>query len=220
MRKIPRQISDRLPAAADLFAEKGLNDSKIEDVAAVTGVPKATLYYYFAGKEDILAFLLEDLLKDIFDAVTAIVHTGGTGAERLELVIRAQLRAMAQRPAVCRALIGELGRAARMPAIAEMINTAYQQPVETLLIEGPATDPSSLSPMRDRRRLRCSARSPSMHSCTWSPITTSTRRWSPAPSAPSCSTGCARAQETSHEHLRPVGSRRGSEVTGPDRPGR
>ena len=33
MRKIPRQIADRLPAAADLFAEKGLNDSKIEDVA-------------------------------------------------------------------------------------------------------------------------------------------------------------------------------------------
>lgn len=68
MRKIPRQISDRLPAAAALFAKKGLNDSKIEDVAAVTGVPKATLYYYFTGKEEILAFLLEALLKDISDA--------------------------------------------------------------------------------------------------------------------------------------------------------
>ena len=43
---------------------------------------------------------------------------------------------MAQRPAVCRALIGELGRAARMPVIAEMINTAYQQPVEALLVAG------------------------------------------------------------------------------------
>lgn len=136
MRKVPRQIADRLPAAADLFAEKGLNDSKIEDVAAVTGVPKATLYYYFAGKEEILAFLLEDLLKDIAEAVNAIVHADGTGAERLELVIRAQLRAMAQRPAVCRALIGELGRAARMPVIAEMINTAYQKPVEALLLAG------------------------------------------------------------------------------------
>ncbi|KAA0093614.1 MULTISPECIES: TetR/AcrR family transcriptional regulator [Mycobacteriaceae] len=136
MRKVPRQIADRLPAAADLFADKGLNDSKIEDVAAVTGVPKATLYYYFAGKEEILAFLLEDLLKDISDAVIKIVKTDGTGAERLELVIRAQLRAMAQRPAVCRALIGELGRAARMPAIAEMINTAYQKPVEALLVAG------------------------------------------------------------------------------------
>ena len=136
MSKVPRQIHERLSAAADLFAEKGLNDSKIDDVAAVTGVPKATLYYYFSGKEEILAFLLEDLLRDIADAVAAIVHTDGTGAERLELVIRAQLRAMAQRPAVCRALIGELGRAGRMPVIAEMINTAYQQPVEALLVAG------------------------------------------------------------------------------------
>lgn len=59
MRKIPAQISERLPAAAELFAERGLNDTKIEDVAATTGIAKATLYYYFAGKEEILAFLLE-----------------------------------------------------------------------------------------------------------------------------------------------------------------
>lgn len=138
MRKVPRQIAERLTAAADLFAEKGLNDSKIEDVAAVTGVPKATLYYYFSGKEDILAFLLEDLLQEISDAVTAIVDSDGTGAHRLDGVIHAQLRAMAQRPAVCRALIGELGRAGRMPVIAEMIHTAYQRPVEALLVAGAA----------------------------------------------------------------------------------
>ncbi|GJF16769.1 TetR family transcriptional regulator [Mycolicibacterium cyprinidarum] len=136
MRKVPRQISERLHAAADLFAEKGLNDSKIEEVAAVTGVPKATLYYYFSGKEDILAFLLEDLLREISDAVNAIVRTDGTAADRLKAVIDGQLRAMAQRPAVCRALIGELGRAGRMPVIAEMIRTAYQQPVEALLVAG------------------------------------------------------------------------------------
>nr|WP_292990535.1 TetR family transcriptional regulator [Mycobacterium sp.] len=103
-----------------------------------TGVPKATLYYYFAGKEDILAFLLEDLLQEISDAVIAIVQVDGTGAERLDEVIHAQLGAMARRPAVCRALIGELGRAGRMPVIAEMISTAYQQPVEALLVAGAA----------------------------------------------------------------------------------
>jgi AcrR family transcriptional regulator len=149
MRKVPRQISERLPAAADLFAEKGLNDSKIDDVAAATGVPKATLYYYFSGKEDILAFLLEDLLRDISDAVTTIVRSDGTAAERLKGVIHAQLRAMAQRPAVCRALIGELGRAGRMPVIADMIGTAYQQPVETLLVAGAAD--GSLVPQADVR---------------------------------------------------------------------
>jgi TetR/AcrR family transcriptional regulator len=121
MREIPPQIAERLSAAAELFAERGLNDTKIEEIAAATGIAKATLYYYFAGKEDILAFLLEDGLRD---------------AQRLGAVISAQLRVMAQRPAVCRALIGELGRAARIPVIADMISTAYLKPVENLLIAG------------------------------------------------------------------------------------
>lgn len=136
MRKIPAQIAGRLPVAAELFAERGLNDTKIEDVATATGIAKATLYYYFAGKEEILAFLLEDTLRHVADEVTAIVDAEGSGAQRLHAVIRAQLRVMAQRPAVCRALIGALGRAARMPVIADMIGTAYFEPVETLLREG------------------------------------------------------------------------------------
>ncbi|EUA09800.1 bacterial regulatory s, tetR family protein [Mycobacterium kansasii 662] len=136
MREVPPQIAERLPAAAELFAESGLNETKIEDVATATGIAKATLYYYFAGKEDILAYLLEDALGEIADDVAAVVHADGTGAERLSGVIGAQLRVMARRPAVCRALIGELGRAARMPVIAEMISSAYYQPVEALLIAG------------------------------------------------------------------------------------
>jgi AcrR family transcriptional regulator len=138
MREVPAQIADRLPAAAALFAERGLNDTKIEDVAAATGVPKATLYYYFAGKEAILAFLLEDVLHVIAREVSSVLDSGGSGADRLRRVIAAQLRVMAQRPASCRALIGELGRAARMPVIADKIGTAYLQPVEVLLHAGAA----------------------------------------------------------------------------------
>ena len=138
MREVPPQIAERLPAAAELFAERGLNDTKIEDVAAATGVAKATLYYYFAGKEEILAFLLEDVLRQIASEVRATVGRKGSGAERLHAVVGAQLRLMAQRPAVCRALIGELGRAGRMPVVADMITAAYLEPVETLLLEGAA----------------------------------------------------------------------------------
>ncbi|BBY05856.1 TetR/AcrR family transcriptional regulator [Mycobacterium noviomagense] len=138
MREIPASIAERLPAAAQLFAERGLNDTKIEDVAAATGIAKATLYYYFAGKDEILAFLLEDVLQQIANVVNEIVRAGGSGADRLRLVIAAQLRVMAQRPAACRALIGELGRAARMPLVAGMISAAYVQPVEALLLDGAA----------------------------------------------------------------------------------
>ena len=136
MREVPSQIAARLSAAAELFAERGLNDTKIEDIAAATGIAKATLYYYFAGKEDILAFLMEEALREVTEDVAAVVDTDGTGAQRLGGVITAQLRVMANRPAVCRALIGELGRAARIPVIADMIGTAYLEPVEKLLIAG------------------------------------------------------------------------------------
>lgn len=138
MRTVPSQIAARLPAAAELFAERGLDSTKIEDVATATGIPKATLYYYFSGKEEILAFLLNDALLRVADEVAIAVQSQGTAAQRLTDVISAQLRVMADQPAVCRALVGDLGRAGRMPAIAEMINTAYYQPVEALLLEGAA----------------------------------------------------------------------------------
>jgi TetR/AcrR family transcriptional regulator len=114
MREVPSQIAVRLSAAAELFAERGLNETKIEDIAAATGIAKATLYYYFAGKEDILSFLLEDVLREVTEDVATVVHSDGTCAQRLGAVISAQLRVMAHRPAVCRALIGELGRADRL----------------------------------------------------------------------------------------------------------
>lgn len=136
MRSVPSQISARLPAAAELFADQGLDDTKIEQVAAATGIPKATLYYYFASKEEILAFLLHDTLLSMSDEVAIATASEGSAAERLGLVIDAQLRVMADQPAVCRALVGDLGRAARMPTVAQMINSAYTEPVEALLKEG------------------------------------------------------------------------------------
>jgi TetR/AcrR family transcriptional regulator len=148
VRALPSQIAAKLPAAAELFAERGLDATKIEDVAAATGVAKATLYYYFTGKEEILAFLLQDTLAHIADEVAIAVQQPDTSAaQRLTAVIRAQLTVMSEQPAVCRALVGELGRAGRIPEIAEAIRSAYYAPVEALLADG-ARD-GSLTPTGD-----------------------------------------------------------------------
>ncbi len=136
MRHVPAQIAARLPAAAELFADRGLEDTKVEDVATATGVPKATLYYYFAGKEQILAFLLQETLQQMADEVAIAVQVPDTAAIRLAAVVRAQLRVMADQPAVCRALIENLGRAGRMPEIANSVTEAYYSPVQQLLDEG------------------------------------------------------------------------------------
>lgn len=136
MRPVPAAIAARLPPAAELFAERGLDDTKIEDVATATGVPKATLYYYFTGKADILAYLLRDVLLRIGDEVEIAVQTDGTAAERLSLVIDAQIRVLAEQPAVCQALLGDLGRASRIPELLAALSAAFWEPVEALLRQG------------------------------------------------------------------------------------
>lgn len=150
MRAVPAQIAARLPSAAALFADRGLEQTKVEDIAAATGVPKATLYYYFAGKEEILAFLLHDMLQLMADEVAIAIDSSDSAATRLAAVVRAQLRVMANQPATCGALIGNLARAGDIPTIAKAVNAAYYQPVRDLLIDGArdgslreSSDPSS-----------------------------------------------------------------------------
>lgn len=53
----PRELLD---AALALFVEKGFAGSTAEDIAARAGVSKATLYLYFASKDDLLKGLIAD----------------------------------------------------------------------------------------------------------------------------------------------------------------
>lgn len=136
MRPLPPPMRVKMLAAADLFAEQGLDATKMEDVASATGVPKATLYYYFEGKEDILSFLFAEILDEVARAIGGAVDTEGDAGERLAAAIEAHLGVFERFPTASRALQFDLGRAARMPDVAERVKKAFVQPVHDLLVEG------------------------------------------------------------------------------------
>jgi TetR/AcrR family transcriptional regulator len=136
VRQVPAKLASKLYGAAELIAERGLADAKIDEIAEAAGIPKATLYYYFSGKEEILAFLLGDVLELIAGEVGAAVTAPGTARKRLEKAVEAQLTVMLEHPALCRALVGDLGRATRLPELALALQTAFHQPIEDLLAEG------------------------------------------------------------------------------------
>jgi len=145
MRPVPPELAARLQPAAEVFAELGFDDARIEDLTEATGVPTSTLYYYFAGKQEVLAFLLRYWLDRIAEAVEHTVRSEGTARARLERVVRTQLELMAAHPATCRVLLEELGRTGRLPDIAKAVNDAFHHPVERLLAEG--TEDGSLRPV-------------------------------------------------------------------------
>lgn len=149
MRTLPPDMREKVMRAAELFADSGLDGTKMEEIAAATGVPKATLYYYFEGKEDILAFLFEEVLAEVADAIDHAMRSVGTAADRLHGAIVAHLRVMEAFPAASRALQFDLGRAARIPQINDRIETAFRGPIRQLLEEGAAD--GSLRPVAHPR---------------------------------------------------------------------
>jgi AcrR family transcriptional regulator len=78
---VEQQILDR---AADLFAERGVAGTTLQDVADALGMSRPALYYYVRSKEAILGRLVENLSGQDARALDAIRRRRrGTPAEKL-----------------------------------------------------------------------------------------------------------------------------------------
>lgn len=68
-----------LGAAKRLFAEKGLEGARIDQIARTAGVNQAMIYYVFKSKTDIYQTVLESVVKEIAStAGVEINHEGAT----------------------------------------------------------------------------------------------------------------------------------------------
>ncbi|HEX3621439.1 MAG TPA: helix-turn-helix domain-containing protein [Acidimicrobiales bacterium] len=57
-------------AAVELFSSQGYAGTSIRDIAAALGMTKASLYYYFESKDQILDAVTEPLRRELEDLVT------------------------------------------------------------------------------------------------------------------------------------------------------
>ena len=135
MTDVPKELGQKILAAAESYGAS-FDDVTMDEIATATGVPRATLYYHFRSKEQVLAFLLTSMLADIATSVEAAASTGEDTRTRLINVVRAQLGAMATRPATSQLLVANLGRAGKLPDIAAGIDRAFQAPVRQILTQG------------------------------------------------------------------------------------
>ncbi|MGA8329897.1 MAG: TetR/AcrR family transcriptional regulator [Mycobacterium sp.] len=133
---MPESTAAKVLLAADVIAERGLDGTKIEELASVTGVPKATLYYYFEGKEGILSHIFGVVLDALEVAVRDGVAVQGDAAHRLRRVIANHVEVFRRYPSACQALHFDIGRATRRPDLATRNRAAYLQPVSTLISQG------------------------------------------------------------------------------------
>ena len=91
-RRVPQQSRSRdrvarlLDAASSLVVEEGVEDLGTRGIAAAAGVPVASLYQYFADKDDILLALVERDIEEMDERVASAV--GGLDPVTVPAIVR------------------------------------------------------------------------------------------------------------------------------------
>jgi TetR/AcrR family transcriptional regulator len=92
-----------LAAAERLFAERGFEATRLEDIATEVGIRRAAIFYYFRDKQELYAAVLDELLRDW----TAALPSEGSAAARLEASLTGWIDYVARRPTLARLLLRE-----------------------------------------------------------------------------------------------------------------
>ena len=98
-----------LDAALDLFGRRGFEAVSLDEIAAVVGVTKQTVLYWFPSKDELLAAVVDWSANELAVSVGAAVQQAGSGFEVVEAVVRAVFRPAIRRPALL-GLVRELNR--------------------------------------------------------------------------------------------------------------
>ena len=100
MRRPPPKLVQRLLSASEevLRPDQAL---RLEDIAALIGSARATLYYHFSGRDDLVAFLLEEHLRAAAQTIELAVTTTQPPLAQLRSAITALAGFLGGQPGVC-----------------------------------------------------------------------------------------------------------------------
>lgn len=89
MNKTKRRIFN---TAVKIFSEKGYDNAGVDEIAAIAGVAKGSLYYHFSKKEDIFDMLLEEGLKLLKNNIDIKTRDCNTALDKIKQVILIQVK--------------------------------------------------------------------------------------------------------------------------------
>ncbi len=89
MNKTKRRIFN---TAVQIFAEKGYDNASVEEITAIAGVAKGSLYYHFAKKEDIFDMLLEEGLKLLKNNIKLKTKDCTSALEKIKAITLVQIK--------------------------------------------------------------------------------------------------------------------------------
>ena len=78
--------------ALKLFAEKGYDSTSVEEITAISGVAKGTLYYHFSNKEEILDLLLTEGMKLLRNSIEIKIKGCTNSVQKIRRIVLVQIK--------------------------------------------------------------------------------------------------------------------------------
>jgi AcrR family transcriptional regulator len=125
-----------LRAAARVFRQRGLSAAGMREIAEEADLSPGNLYYYFAGKDELLLFCQDRTLEHMLKAVDTACALPAPSVERLRAVLRAHVHALLDEMegATAHLEVEALPQPLRRPVIEK--RDRYERAVRALVAEG------------------------------------------------------------------------------------
>lgn len=105
MHKTKRAIFEK---AMQLFADKGYNDTSIEEITAVAGIAKGTFYYHFSSKEEVFNFLIDEGMKLLMNNIELKTNKAQNSIAKLKAVVLIQIKIVIKYENFIRLILSEM----------------------------------------------------------------------------------------------------------------
>jgi TetR/AcrR family transcriptional regulator len=100
-----------LEAAESLFAARGFDGTRLEDIAERVGIRRASIVYYFRDKRELYAAVLASVFGELQDSLAEALSRDLPVPGRIEAAVRAWVAFVGRRPTVARILLREVADA-------------------------------------------------------------------------------------------------------------
>lgn len=133
------RIPQILDAATEVFGRNGIDGASMSEIAEAAEVSKATIYHYFAGKEQLILALVRRLFSADAPAVERLSREESSAISRLTSYAEELAELLEQNLVLATVLAEVHARAYRFPALQAAVAAyfdGYIELVRTVLSEG------------------------------------------------------------------------------------
>jgi AcrR family transcriptional regulator len=124
-------------AAMPMFVNNGFNETSMRQIAQAVGMGKSTLYDYFASKDDIIVYVIQDHITILLQRAEAIIVEEGDAADHLRQIMQMHLAFLLENRAFYLRLMFEAQRLkAESQQRIQVQRYAYQDLVKALIETG------------------------------------------------------------------------------------